>query len=118
VRTNSVFWNASGLTANLSLKGLSIHTESLAALLMGGIAFATPNHPGALVKSGSVFALRDELNSKWEDWAPEIRLDGKPPSKDGKRLVPELFHHKTEARDAPGSHHWFGHLFHPGKKGS
>lgn len=43
VRSNSVFWNASGISASLGLKGLEIHTGSFESILAGGIAFATPD---------------------------------------------------------------------------
>ena len=56
VRSNSVFWNASGISADLGLHGLHVHAESLKALLSGGVAFATPPKPGHTVKAGSVFA--------------------------------------------------------------
>jgi paraquat-inducible protein B len=36
------FWNASGLDVTLDANGLGIHTESLVALLVGGLAFDTP----------------------------------------------------------------------------
>lgn len=35
------FWNVSGIEMALSANGLELHTESLAAVLAGGIAFAT-----------------------------------------------------------------------------
>lgn len=72
VRTNSVFWNASGISAKLGLSGLHIHTESLESLLAGGIAFATPDSPGGLVKSGSVFKLYPEAKDDWLKWSPTI----------------------------------------------
>ena len=36
------FWNASGISLALGPQGLDIKMESLRALLLGGIAFATP----------------------------------------------------------------------------
>lgn len=46
VRTTSKFWKASGLNVDFSLfTGAKIKTESMAALLEGGIAFATPGSP-------------------------------------------------------------------------
>lgn len=72
VRTNSVFWNASGIEGGLGWKGVSIHAESLESLLRGGIAFATPNPPGARVAAGSVFALHPQEKSEWRGWSPRI----------------------------------------------
>ena len=45
VTTQSRFWNASGVDMTISASGLSVNTESIAALVAGGIAFASP--PGA-----------------------------------------------------------------------
>lgn len=42
VRANSRFWNVSGITGSLSASGISVSTQSLAALISGGVAFETP----------------------------------------------------------------------------
>ncbi len=42
VRSTTRFWNASGLDATLRADGLEIDTPSLAAFLLGGVAFETP----------------------------------------------------------------------------
>ncbi len=76
VRTNSVFWNASGIEGGLGWSGVTVHTESLEALLRGGVAFATPNEPGPPVKAGSVFALQAEGKSEWRSWSPRIWIGG------------------------------------------
>ena len=46
VRERSVFWNASGIDADLSLLHPSLDIESPQALLRGGVAFATPADGG------------------------------------------------------------------------
>ncbi len=43
VKKSSRFWNASGLSVKANLSGLSVHMESLAALIVGGISFYTPD---------------------------------------------------------------------------
>ncbi|HEY1934790.1 MAG TPA: MlaD family protein [Acetobacteraceae bacterium] len=43
VHDSTRFWNASGATVQLSANGLELKLESLRALLLGGIAFETPN---------------------------------------------------------------------------
>lgn len=74
VRGGSRFWNASGIGVDLGLlKGAQIRTESLEALLEGGIAFATPEQPGP-VHPGQTFALFDEPQDEWLRWAPKIPL--------------------------------------------
>jgi paraquat-inducible protein B len=42
VRANSRFWNASGISVQLGAEGVQLQLESLTALLLGGIAFDTP----------------------------------------------------------------------------
>ncbi len=53
------FWDASGVEASLSGSGLSIRTESLAALLVGGIAFdeVSDSSDALPVASGTRFEL-------------------------------------------------------------
>ena len=53
VRSNTVFWNASGISANFGLSGLHIHSESLKTLMEGGIAFVPPGKPGARAAAGA-----------------------------------------------------------------
>jgi len=43
VHDNSRFWNASGASIKLGPNGLELQVESLRAVLLGGIAFDTPN---------------------------------------------------------------------------
>jgi paraquat-inducible protein B len=42
VHDNSLFWNASGATVQLGANGLKLQVESLRAVILGGIAFETP----------------------------------------------------------------------------
>ena len=42
VKPGTRFWNASGIDVSLSATGVDVRTESLVALLAGGIAFDTP----------------------------------------------------------------------------
>src|SRR5215469_11836304 len=42
VSPNTRFWQASGIEMQLSASGLSIQTQSLLSILIGGIAFETP----------------------------------------------------------------------------
>ena len=44
VNANTRFWNASGVDVALNTEGLSVRTEGLSALVIGGIAFQTPLH--------------------------------------------------------------------------
>lgn len=74
VRGGSRFWNASGIGVDLGLlKGAQIRTESLEALLEGGVAFATPEEASP-VHPGQTFALFDEPQDEWLGWTPKIPL--------------------------------------------
>ncbi len=42
VRSNSIFWHASGFDLTLNTNGVKINTESMLSILLGGIAFQTP----------------------------------------------------------------------------
>ncbi|MCK5918583.1 MAG: MCE family protein [Cocleimonas sp.] len=42
IKSNTRFWNASGVDVDLSASGVSMRMESLVSLLIGGIAFETP----------------------------------------------------------------------------
>ena len=77
IRENSKFWHASGIAMDLKLFGTSkIRTESLEAILQGGIAFATPDNEkmGRMLSSGSFFVLHDEPEPQWSQWNPIIHL--------------------------------------------
>jgi paraquat-inducible protein B len=78
VRSGSRFWNASGIGVDAGLfSGVKVRTESLEALLEGGIAFASPNNPemGGPAQPGQTFALPDEVRPEWLAWAPKIALE-------------------------------------------
>lgn len=77
VRKNSVFWNASGISVHAGLfSGVQINTESLKAILEGGIAFATPDNDdmGEQAEQKAVFELHHEMKDKWLEWKPTINL--------------------------------------------
>ena len=113
IRSNTVFWNASGISANFGLSGLHIHSESLKTLMEGGIAFATPDKPGARAAAGSVFELASEEPKHWLKWDPRLPV-GSGSGAAAKAEPEEMVHHKEDAKDDPKSHHWFHHLFHKG----
>ena len=43
VNLSSRFWHASGIDVSLEASGIKVNTESLASILLGGIAFGTPS---------------------------------------------------------------------------
>ena len=79
VRTDSKFWNAGGIGVHFGLfSGFSMSAESLKALVIGGIAFATPQSPGILVTNGVIFPLNDKVDGKWLKWSPAITITNAP----------------------------------------
>jgi paraquat-inducible protein B len=128
VRTNSRFWNASGISADIGLTGIHVHTASLASLVSGAVAFATPEKPGARAAAGSIFKLHDEPKKEWLKWRPHIWL-GKESDRPKKGPVaakatvetdqeePELVHHENaDPAEKKSSHHWWSGAFHKHKK--
>ena len=75
VTTASRFWDVSGIQADFSLwDGLTLQTESLSAILRGGIAFATPTIAKPAPK-GMSFTLHPEAKQEWLRWRPPIVLN-------------------------------------------
>jgi paraquat-inducible protein B len=78
VRTDSKFWNAGGINVDLKLFGINISAESLKALVIGGIAFATPPSPGMMATNGDIFPLNEKVDKKWLQWSPAIAITNAP----------------------------------------
>ncbi len=72
VRNSSKFWNVSGANLNLSFKGLRYEVESLAALIKGGVALATPPGEGRVVTTGHRFKLHPKPEDEWLKWRPAL----------------------------------------------
>lgn len=74
VREGSTFWDASGVSVKGGiLKGLQVDLESLRALAVGGVEFASPpSSPRA--RSGTVFFLHGEPKQEWLGWQAKIPL--------------------------------------------
>lgn len=76
VRTNSVFWNVSGIGLDLGLVGgLKLKAESLQTIFAGGLAFATPDKPGEPVPAEAEFSL-SEFDSEFLRWSPALEPAG------------------------------------------
>jgi paraquat-inducible protein B len=68
VRDNSRFWNASGAKVQLGANGLQLKVESLRAIILGGVAFETPDDPkitdeSAADHSFTLFDVEDAANN-------------------------------------------------------
>ena len=53
VNPNTRFWQASGVDVSLTASGLSVQTQSLLSILIGGIAFETPATAAARAARGA-----------------------------------------------------------------
>lgn len=87
VRMNSRFWNAGGINVSLGLSGLDISAQSASTLITGGIAFATPDEPGAKAAPGTAFRLYDKPDPGWLKWAPSIKTRHVPAAEPSDRLT-------------------------------
>ncbi|MFM9923063.1 MlaD family protein [Variovorax sp. H27-G14] len=76
VGMNTRFWQASGIDAQLSASGFTLRTQSLATILLGGIAFqASENAMGPVATENASFALaQDEATAMKEPDGPSQTL--------------------------------------------
>jgi paraquat-inducible protein B len=76
VGVNTRFWQASGIDAQLSASGFTLRTQSLATILLGGIAFQAPDDAqGPLAQENTTFALaEDEVAAMKEPDGPSQPL--------------------------------------------
>jgi paraquat-inducible protein B len=68
VHKNTRFYNASGLDVSVDASGIKVNAESLATLMIGGIAFDTPVslEPSGPAEEGQVFKLYENRESTFE----------------------------------------------------
>jgi len=83
VSSNTRFWNSSGVNVTAGSNGISVQTESLEALLSGGITFGLPEHtkPGKplseldeLDKIFDLYTSLEEMNKQPYAWGREYLL--------------------------------------------
>jgi paraquat-inducible protein B len=76
VGMNTRFWQASGIDAQLSASGFTLRTQSLATILLGGIAFRAPEDAmGPVATENASFALaQDEATAMKEPDGPSQTL--------------------------------------------
>jgi len=71
VTTGTRFWNASGIDVSVGADGINVHTQSLVAVLVGGLAFDVPPFmaPGEQAEVDAAFTLfpNQELAMKAPD---------------------------------------------------
>ena len=74
IRTDTKFWNAGGINVRLKLLGINVSAENMKSLIIGGIAFATPDDPGPPAPASTVFPLYAKPDNSWLDWSPAIAI--------------------------------------------
>lgn len=64
VQKNTRFWNAAGIDVAIDANGVRINTESLASIMIGGVAFETPENldPGGAAAPNANFHLFDRYD--------------------------------------------------------
>jgi len=75
IHTGTKFWNASGVEVSGGVfSGMTIRTESMEAMVRGGVALATPEGEkmGEAAASGDHFVLAKKAEAGWKSWAPEL----------------------------------------------
>ncbi len=70
VTADTRFWNASGVDVSLTTNGLDVRTQSLAALLEGGIAFEAPVNP-----TSTALAVADTAFTLFADRVSAMKVD-------------------------------------------
>jgi len=80
VEANTRFWHASGLDMQVNASGLTLRTQSLATILLGGIAFGTPDlgtpsaSPAAIENTAFALAEDEAAAMKQKDGTSETML--------------------------------------------
>jgi paraquat-inducible protein B len=100
VRTKSKFWLIKGADVQGGLfSGIKVKLGSVQNLLVGGVAFATPEEDyGEFVTDGMHLPLHDQVDDKWLKWRSVIQLppdattpgNSKPAPDSGKSQLPML----------------------------
>jgi hypothetical protein len=72
IRQGTRFWDVGGVEATMGITGMTLQVESLEALLAGGVALATPEDAGDVVRTGHRFELEPEPPQDWVTWQPLV----------------------------------------------
>ncbi|HVA39653.1 MAG TPA: MlaD family protein [Candidatus Binataceae bacterium] len=72
VTSNTRFWQASGIDVSLSASGLSVQTQSLLSILIGGIAFESPAS-GPVLPAAETNTLFTLFNERADAFKPAAR---------------------------------------------
>jgi paraquat-inducible protein B len=102
VRMDSKFWNAGGISFRLKLLGVNISAENIKSLIIGGIAFATPDNPGPQAAPGTVFPLNERVQNDWLKWSPAIAITNSRPGPPGQGTPPTMLVGGEDGEDGAG----------------
>ncbi len=75
IYSGTKFWNASGIKLSGGvLSGMTVSTESMEAILTGGVALATPEDGeiGVPAAPGTHFQLAGKVKDEWLNWQPQL----------------------------------------------
>ncbi len=73
VRTNSKFYDISGLNVNVSVfGGIDVQANTMASLLKGGIMVVTPYKYKGRASTKTKFILHKDLDKNWKEISPSI----------------------------------------------
>ncbi len=78
VHKGTQFWNVSGIEVSGGVfSGMTISTESMEAMVRGGVALATPEGEkmGKAAAGGDHFVLAKKAEAEWKSWAPELATE-------------------------------------------
>lgn len=88
ISKNTKFWKTSGIDIAVSLKGVEFSAQSLATVLRGGVAFATPGPSSARnskdhlgqpnLSEGHIFELFEKADPQWLDSQAAINVLNQP----------------------------------------
>ena len=74
IRMNTRFWDSGGVDASLDTSGLRLHADSVATLLLGGIALDYPDGPSQAAPADQVFTLFPSQEKAHEQVSADRRL--------------------------------------------
>jgi paraquat-inducible protein B len=74
IRTNTKFWNVSGIHIDANFLGIDLRAGPITSWIKGGISIATPNKLGDIAPEGYAFTLENEVDEDWLEWTPKIDL--------------------------------------------
>jgi paraquat-inducible protein B len=98
IHPGTKFWNAGGISVRLKFIGINLSAENLKSLIIGGIAFATPEVLESPASSGTTFELYEKPDNDWLKWSPAIAITNSVKSDNGDQSPP-VFLDKLDSSD-------------------